>query len=151
MPDNEKQLSLEDAAKHLLEECRMVLPGVQALFGFQLVAIFNQRFAEAVSANEQRLHLAAILCVVVSVALVMTPAALHRQREPMSVSRRFIDVSSRLLMWSMVPLAVATALDLYIIARIILGNQPVAAVVAAAALAVFIILWKVWPARVRLV
>jgi hypothetical protein len=151
MPDNEKQLSLEDAAKHLLEECRMVLPGVQALFGFQLVAIFNQRFAEVVSANEQRLHLAAILCVVVSVALVMTPAALHRQREPTSVSRRFIDVSSRLLMWSMVPLAVATALDLYIIARIILGNQPVAAVVAAAALAVFIILWKVWPARVRLV
>jgi len=29
---------------HLLEECRMVLPGIQALFGFQLIAVFNQPF-----------------------------------------------------------------------------------------------------------
>src|ERR1700754_2643659 len=94
-----ERLSLEKAASHLLEECRMVLPGIQALFGFQLVAVFSNGFA-ALSASEQRLPLAAILCVVLSVALVMAPAALHRRREPRSVSRRFIELSSRLLMWS---------------------------------------------------
>jgi hypothetical protein len=28
-------ISLEAATGHILEECRMVLPGIQALFGFQ--------------------------------------------------------------------------------------------------------------------
>ena len=43
MPRIEK-LTLEDALTHLLEECRMVLPGVQALFGFQLIVVFNRSF-----------------------------------------------------------------------------------------------------------
>jgi hypothetical protein len=32
---NKEELSLDSAARHILEECRMVLPGIQALFGFQ--------------------------------------------------------------------------------------------------------------------
>ncbi len=40
-------LSLTQAAQVLLDECRMVLPGIQALFGFQLIAVFSPRFAEA--------------------------------------------------------------------------------------------------------
>ena len=36
--------SLKDQARNVLEEARMVLPGIQALFGFQLIAVFNQRF-----------------------------------------------------------------------------------------------------------
>src|SRR5215213_5521693 len=69
-PAREEQLSLDQAATHLLEECRMVLPGIQALFGFQMIAVFNQRFATALSATEQRVHLAAILLVVSAVILV---------------------------------------------------------------------------------
>jgi hypothetical protein len=41
-----EHLPLSKAAQLLLEECRMVLPGIQALFGFQLIAVFNARFAE---------------------------------------------------------------------------------------------------------
>jgi hypothetical protein len=32
---------LDQEANHILEESRMVLPGIQALFGFQLIAIYN--------------------------------------------------------------------------------------------------------------
>jgi hypothetical protein len=46
MEHSVEKLSLEDALTHLLEECRMVLPGVQALFGFQLIAVFNRSFFE---------------------------------------------------------------------------------------------------------
>ena len=34
-----QELSLNDAATHVLEECRTVVPGMQALFGFQLIAV----------------------------------------------------------------------------------------------------------------
>jgi len=74
--------SRSDTVTHLLEECRMVLPGIQALFGFQLIAVFNPAFSEKLHWYEQCLHLTAIGLVAIAVALVMTPAAYHRQAEP---------------------------------------------------------------------
>jgi hypothetical protein len=52
--------TLEEEATHVTDEARMVLPGVQAVLGFQLIAVFNQRFQE-LSAGEQLLHLIAFL------------------------------------------------------------------------------------------
>src|SRR6266511_756732 len=100
-----EELPLSKAAEYLLEECRMVLPGIQALFGFQLVAVFNQAFSEKLTSGEQRLHLLAIALVAVAVAIIMTPAALHRGIGPMQVSATFVRASTRLLLGSMLPLA----------------------------------------------
>lgn len=144
-----QQLSLNDAATHVLEECRTVVPGMQALFGFQLIAVFATVFWERLSPDERLLHLAAIVLVTIAIILVMAPAALHRQMNPQSVSRRFITISSRLLMASMAPLAVGISLELYLVARVIAGSQKTAAVLAAAVLAVFIILWLVLPRAAR--
>jgi hypothetical protein len=33
--------TLEEETRTIIEEARMVLPGIQALFGFQLIAVFN--------------------------------------------------------------------------------------------------------------
>jgi hypothetical protein len=66
--------TLEEEATHATDEARMVLPGVQAVLGFQLVALFNQRF-ELLSPAEQVLHLAAFLLVALAMGLLMTPAA----------------------------------------------------------------------------
>src|SRR5947209_17355247 len=96
--------SLKDQARNVLEEARMVLPGIQALFGFQLVAVFNQRF-EQIPFSHQVAHLAAATLVAVSAGLVMTPAAYHRAVEPQRVSDRFVLVSTRLLLLSMLLLA----------------------------------------------
>src|SRR5712671_3608288 len=137
----EQPLSLTDSATHLLNEGRMVLPGIQALFGFQLIAVFNQGFAEKLSAVEQGLHLAATVLVAIAVALVMTPAALHRQLEPRGVSDEFVLISSRLLLWSMIPLAVAISTDLYLVARVILGASVPAAMIAVGLLVVYLGLW----------
>ena len=70
-----EKVSLDSAAKHILEECRMVLPGIQALFGFQLIAVFNERFDGKLSGPQQDLHFAAIALVTLAVAIVMAPAA----------------------------------------------------------------------------
>jgi len=104
---NKEQLSLDSAARHILEECRMVLPGIQALFGFQLIAVFNQGFEEKLSTVQQQLHLASIILTVFAVGLVMTPAALHRQIDPLAVSRQFIEWSTILLLLSMFPLGLS--------------------------------------------
>src|SRR3954467_5959317 len=98
-------IKLDAAASHLLEECRMVLPGIQALFGFQLIAVFNDGFGEKLTSAQQQLHLLALVRVAVSAGLVRAPAAVHRQSQQRAVSERFIWLSSWLLLLSMFPLA----------------------------------------------
>src|SRR2546425_4628210 len=99
-----EMLSLSEAVTHLLEECRMVLPGIQALFGFQLIAVFNSTFRERLSSTEQIFHLGAIGLVAIAVALVMAPAALHRQTNSQAATQGFLTIASRLLLLSMFPL-----------------------------------------------
>jgi Family of unknown function (DUF6328) len=126
----EEQLSLDSVARLLLEECRMVLPGIQALFGFQLIAVFNEGFSDKLTPGEQKLHLAAIISTVVAIAAIMAPAALHRQLEAFSVSDRFIRIASRLLLLSMLPLTISLSLDVYLIAKIILKSMELGLLVA---------------------
>src|SRR3954470_4338845 len=89
-----EQVKLSQAASYLLDECRMVLPGIQATFGFQLIAVFNERFSKDLGAVEQRLHLASLTFVAVAAAIIMMPAAYHRMAGVTHVSRRFLEVSS---------------------------------------------------------
>lgn len=142
-----EDIKLDSAASHILEECRMVLPGIQALFGFQLIAVFNQGFGEKLSMLEQVTHLVALVLTVIATVLVMTPAALHRQAEPRQVSERFVWLASNLVLAAMYPLAVAIALDVYVVASVVLKSDAVGALLAGAVLTVFVVLWIVVPWR----
>jgi hypothetical protein len=147
MPERQR-LELFQAAELLLEECRMVLPGIQGLFGFQLVAVFSARFHEQLAYGEQLLHLLAIALTVVAIVLIMTPAATHRQFDPCEVTIDFIRLSSRLLLWSMAPLALALCLDFYLVARVITGSIALAWS-AAGLFALFGWFWYLLPRRFR--
>jgi hypothetical protein len=115
--------SLEKEVTHALEEARMVLPGVQALFGFQLVAVYNGPFSSLLSRGEQRLHLLAVFLTVLTVVVMMTPAAYHRQVNPHSISRGFVTMASYLLTAGMFVLMLSLWADCYLIARIILQSK----------------------------
>src|SRR5439155_17399477 len=119
MDEERERLPLSKAAEYVLDECRMVLPGIQALFGFQLVAVFSPGFDLKLDHRGQCAHLAAIVLVAVAVAAVMTPAALHRQQGARQVTASFVRTSTRLLLWSMLPLAVSICIELYLITAIV--------------------------------
>lgn len=123
----------------------MVLPGIQALFGFQLIAVFNQGFDEKLTSGEQQLHFLALFLVALAAALVMAPAAIHRQSQQRSVSERFIWVSSLLLLASMYPLALGMSLDVYLIARVVFGTSAIGLALSVLLLALLMLLWTVLP------
>ncbi len=142
--NDREELSLPEAAKILLEECRMVLPGIQALFGFQMVAVFNQRFAESLAPWEQQLHMLAIGLVMVSIGLVMAPAAFHRQTGPMKVSSSFIRLATAMLLIGMVPLAVALCIDFVLVARVI-GGASIAWIAGGCFIGFYLTFWVIVP------
>ena len=139
-----EDLTLAHAVTHLLEECRMILPGLQALLGFQLIAVFSATFGQ-LSPTEQRIHLVALALLAIAGALVMTPAAYHRQTRPRQVSQHFLLLSGRLLLAALVPLMFGIALDFYLIARIILGQVLLSAALACSLVVVVGGLWFVFP------
>ena len=149
-PERKEELGLAQAVTHLLEECRMVLPGLQALLGFQLIAVFNSSFSEKLTPAEQRLHLLALGLVAIAGALVMAPAAYHRQTGPLEVRDSFIRVASRLLLCAMAPLTFGIGLDFYIIARVILDNHLLSALLAMLLVGLFSFLWFFLPRIARL-
>jgi hypothetical protein len=77
-----------------LDEARMILPGVQALFGFQLIAVFNQRFDDLLGTPERAIFLVALVLITAACALVMAPAAYHRQVERGQVSGHLLVFTS---------------------------------------------------------
>ena len=139
-------IKLDAAASHLLEECRMVLPGIQALFGFQLIAVFNDGFSQKLPAAGQALHYAAIVLVAVAIALVMAPAAIHRQTSQREVSERFVWLSSRLVLASLFPLALGLCLEVYLIGIVVFDRHAVGALAGGALFLVFMIFW-IWVPR----
>jgi hypothetical protein len=136
---------LDKTVQHILEECRVVLPGLQALFGFQLIAVFNAPFFEILTHGEQVLHLMALALEAIAVALLMAPAAYHRQAQPQGVSESFIAYASILLTIGMLPLMIAIGVDVYVIGRVILGSAALSALSTSVVMLVFMALWFVIP------
>jgi hypothetical protein len=147
--DEREELPLSKAVEFLLEECRMVLPGIQALFGFQLIAVFNDGFGEKLTSAQQQLHFAALILVALSAGLVMAPAAVHRQSQQRAVSERFIWLSSWLLLLSMFPLAVGLSLDVYLIGRIVFEAEAASVAFAVVLFVFLMVLWLALPRRER--
>ncbi len=147
-PDVPQQEPVSTMASHLFEECRMVLPGIQALFGFQLIAVFNTTFWE-LPASSRMIHLLAIGLVAIAVAFVMTPAAYHRVALRSAVSQSFVELSSTLLLCSMFPLLLGICLDFYLIALMILTSTAWAIALSLSLVGIFVSLWFGLPFVVR--
>jgi hypothetical protein len=144
MAQDEKKESLNDEVEQILEEARMVLPGLQALFGFQLIAVFNERFSQLADA-QKHLHLVAVLLTAVAIGLIMAPAAYHRQAERDCISRYFADYASRLITTAMAPLAIALSIEVTLVGGLITGNPLVGWSIGATLLAFLAWLWFVFP------
>jgi hypothetical protein len=136
--------ALEEQANHAIAEARMVLPGVQALLGFQLVAVFNQRFTQ-LSPAEQGAHFVGFLFIALAGALLMTPAAYHRLTGGEKITKHFVTLATRLITIAMLPLAAAIAIDAYLLSRLVFEATWMAVTLAAVVLGIFVGLWFAFP------
>jgi uncharacterized membrane protein len=145
--EQERQ-SLKEEMTAALEEARTVLPGIQALFGFQTIAVFNARF-EDLSDHARMAHLVALGFVIISIGLLMAPAAYHRIVEPGAVSRRTVIYISRLIRAGMAPLAAGLALEMFTVLALATDDEVLAGLCAGCTLAGLVLLWFVWPYLTR--
>jgi hypothetical protein len=136
-----ENLAPSKAAPLIVDEARMLLPGIQAIFGFQLIAVFNQTFSQILTPLEQRIHLLAIALIIITSIILITPAAYHRQMEIQDVTEDFVHLATKLILTSMIPLAMSICLDFYLISRIILNATVLPLVFSIGMFFLFLIFW----------
>lgn len=144
MPTSDKKTPLEARIDYVLTEARVVLPGAQALLGFQLAIVLTTGFAE-LPAAAKAIHGTALALIAVSTALLIAPAAYHRIIYAGRDEPGFHRVASRLLLLATIFLAAGLAGDTYVVAVKITDNDRLAVVMAAATAALLTGLWHGWP------
>jgi hypothetical protein len=137
--DKPPSTPLDVKIEQMLTEARVVLPGAQALFGFQLAIVLTLSF-EQLPGPSKIIHAASIFLVALAVVLLMAPAA-YAGEDTQDMHR----VGSILVTVATVPLALGLAGDIYVVMAKI-ADSPIAGLVAGVlGLIVLIGLWHAYP------
>jgi hypothetical protein len=131
---------LEAKIKQVLTEARVVLPGVQALLGFQLAAVLTEGF-DKLPESSKILHLISLVLLSLSTILLMTPAAYHRIVEQGEDSEHFHRFASQVLLAAMIPLGLGIAIDFFIVVDKVTHSSTLAIGVTGLVLALFFGAW----------
>ncbi len=127
----------------LLQELRVVLPGVQVLFAFLLTMPFSSRF-DRTTEFQQDLYFVALLLTTAATVLLMAPTALHRLRFRRGLKGDIVTISHRLTLAGLAALGLAIACAVMLVTDVLFA-LPAALAIGAAVLAVIVVLWLLLP------
>jgi hypothetical protein len=129
----------------LLNELRVVLPGVQVLFAFLLTVPFTQRFS-ALPAVQEKVYYGVLLCTTLASVLLMAPTAHHRLQFRAQEKRHIVFMATRLSIAGLAFLALAMSGVVYLITDFLFSSTATAIATTATALA-FAWVWYGIPLR----
>ena len=142
--------SLSERIKELLQETRIVLPGVQALLGFQFAAFLSEAFAR-LPPTAKAVHTASLMLLALAMILLMTPAPYRHLAEDGRDTPAVERVGSAFVLAALIPLALGLAGDFFVVLdKAGGGATPWAGAGAAVALLVTFALWFGVPLLARL-
>jgi hypothetical protein len=139
---------LKTKIEQLLTEARLIIPGGQALFGFQFIAMLTSGF-DRLPQSAKLVHVAALCLIGINVILMMTPAALHRLSFGGEDSPRFLRIGSFLVTVGPAFLAAGISAEIYVVFLKALGSVQTAVTASVACAIVLASLWYVWPSILR--
>ena len=140
----ETSTPLKTKVEQLLTEARVIIPGGQALFGFQFIAMLTTGF-DKLPPSSQLVHTAALCFTALNVIVLMAPAALHRLSFGGEDSEAFLQLGSALVMTAPMLLALAVAAELYVVFDKVLGNSILASLAGVSGWLVMNAFWYVIP------
>jgi hypothetical protein len=127
----------------LLQELRIVIPGVQVLFAFLLTVPFSQGFMK-LDSLQRGVFFATLLCTAAATALLIAPSSHHRLLFRQGVREQRVQMGNVFAILGLAFLVPAMVGVLFVITDLMFGL--VAAIVATALVALgFVLLWFVLP------
>ena len=131
----------------LLNELRVILPGVQVLFAFLLTVPFAQRFPQ-LNNLQTGVFFATLLCTAIATALLIAPSSHHRILWREGVREQRLELGNVLTIAGLIFLVPAMVGVVFVISDLLFGLTTALIVTALLAL-FFALLWFVLPLRYR--
>ena len=135
---------VRDKIRQVLTEARVIIPGNQALLGFQFAIILQTGFRE-LAPWLKWVHLASLSLIALSTVLLLTPAAYHRIVEQGEETEHFYRVAHVMVICSLPPLAAGICGDFVLVVYKMTETWTVSLIAAALMLSIFGVLWLVYP------
>lgn len=148
MQETSNKTTLKSKIEQMLTEARVIIPGGQALLGFQLIATLTKAYNE-LPALFKYIHCAALCAVALAVILLMTPAAVHRLGFQGEDDPEFFNLGSRLVIAASIPLAIGISADIAVVFFKTTDDTAIALGAGALALVSLLAFWLVYPIWLR--
>lgn len=145
--DNEEHIQHE--LGELLDELRVILPGVQVLFAFLLTVPFTQRFTDVTNSLLRDVFFATFLCTAAAATMLIAPSAQHRILSPNHSRKRRLRTATRLMIAGTIFLALAITGVTFVLTHVLFGLG-LAALTAGLIAGLATWLWYVLPLMRRL-
>jgi hypothetical protein len=139
-PEEPKETPLKDRIKFVMMEARVVLPGAQALVGFQFAAVLTEGF-DRLEPFVKIVHLTGLGCIALATVFLMAPAAFHRIVEQGENSERLHKFSSAMILLAMAFLPLGMAADVFVVTNKVLHSVGAALLLSLGTLIVFLAWW----------
>ena len=133
--------ALHNVLKNIIEEAKMILPGTQTLFGFQLIVVFSDYFQNTFTDTDRLIYFIAMFLTLFSFAIIISLIAYHRRAPIDLVTISFVKLGSQILKAGMVPLLVAISMDFYLVAFHTFQNRTLA---LSSGIVTFLALTSLW-------
>ena len=131
----------------LLNELRVILPGVQVLFAFLLMVPFTQRFPQ-LDDLETGVFFMTLICTAIATALLIAPSAHHRMLWRGGAREQRLELGNLLAIAGLVFLLPAMVGVVFVITDFIF-SLTAAITVTALLVLFFVLLWFLLPLRYR--
>jgi len=145
MEEQDKQKNNDKEMRDMIEEARCILPGLQAVFGFQTIAVFNERFDD-LEQYAQVCHVIGLVLLVIAMVMLMTPAVYYRAQHGVPTAT-MVRVSRRHIRGALMPLGAGLSLDMLTVMSLATGMLALSIGVAVATMFLFVGLWYLVPRR----
>jgi hypothetical protein len=123
----------------LLNELRVMLPGVQALFAFLFIVPFSERFSSTTRSERVAYYIAFAAAALCSI-LFIAPSVYHRVQFRQHDKEELLRVSNGLVIAGTVVLGIGIAASIYVVTGFLVDD--VLALIAS--LAAFLLLSALW-------
>jgi Family of unknown function (DUF6328) len=147
-PMKETPTHLHEKIEQLLTEARVILPGAQALLGFQLIVMMAKSF-DRLPPLVQAMHVIALMGLVIAVALLIAPAALHRLALQGRDDAKLLGLGSLVITLALLPLAASICCDVWVALFKLTGSDTLPTVGALVTAALLLVMWFALPLYLR--
>ena len=144
--DEHPKERLNRKLEQLLQELRVVLPGVDVLFGFLLILPFTEKFGD-VTESQRAVYFVAFVAAGLASALLIAPSAYHRlrwrylvEKEEPEEKAHMIVTASRLATAGIAFLGLAIGAAVFLVSDVVVGVR-LAGVLTGAIAAAFVWFW----------